>query len=435
MRAHRRAALFMDMRLGKTLVTIRALKADSLLRRILIVAPYSALDGWRKELAIEGESNVVDLIGTAPARRKALAYVQDAVPFFMGRMWHLINKEGHRSIGDELLGIPWDAVVCDESTFLKNPSAKVSKFFALNFREARWRVCLSGTPAPESELEYFMQMRFLDERILGDNYWLWRLRNFVCPAGTHEWYIRKKGRELLTARLAQRCFFLKREDAGCDEKKVYEVRKVEMPSKIRKVYRTLETEFLLEAESMDTKRTVWSIQQFIWARRLTGGYYDKEFMWDGKLKVLEELLTGELAREQVVVWAEFKLEGRAICGILGDEAAYISGDVPTQQRVSIRADFMSGKTRVLVCQPECFRHGVDLSCADTMVYYSSPLGLETRQQTEDRTIRIGKGSPALVVDLLVENSVDEDILVSLKRKENRSDRTRRLVQGAQRRCT
>ena len=435
LRALRRAALFMDMRLGKTLVVIRAIKSDSRVRRVLIVAPGSAHYGWKRELAIEGEPPLVDLIGVAPARKKAAKAVQDAAPFFMPRTWCFINCEGHRVLKEELLAIEWDAVICDESTFLKNPKAKVSQLYAENFRGARWRVCMSGTPAPESELEYFQQMKFLGHNILGSNYYEWRDANFVSPIESpHEWFIKKRGLERLTHKLARRCFFLKRSDAGCDERKVYEVRKVVMPAKARKAYTTLEEEFLLEAEGHETKKTVWSMTKFIWARRLAGGFYDTELMWDGKLRALLDLLEGELSREQVVVWADYILEGKAICERLGKSAAYINGSVTPTKRDAIRTAFLSGKTRVLVCQPECFRHGVDLSCADTMVYYSSPLGLETRQQTEDRTIRIGKGTPALVIDMLTEESVDEDILTSLKRKEGRSARTRRLVQGAQRRC-
>jgi len=47
--------------------------------------------------------------------------------------WTLANKEAWLSIGSQVAEKPWDAVVADESHFLKNPRAKVTKYFLKSF--------------------------------------------------------------------------------------------------------------------------------------------------------------------------------------------------------------------------------------------------------------------------------------------------------------
>jgi SNF2 family DNA or RNA helicase len=47
-------ALFMEMRLGKTLTAIRALRRQEIFAEVLIVSPYSVMDTWENELRDDG---------------------------------------------------------------------------------------------------------------------------------------------------------------------------------------------------------------------------------------------------------------------------------------------------------------------------------------------------------------------------------------------
>jgi SNF2 family DNA or RNA helicase len=51
-----------------------------------------------------------------------------------------------------------------------------------------------------------------------------------------------------------------------------------------------------------------------------------------------------------------------------------------------------------------------------MVYYSNGYDLEKRQQSEARIDRIGQTRPMTYIDLICEDTVDEKIVKSLRKK-------------------
>ena len=57
-------ALFLEMRLGKTLIVVRWIKSHPEIKTILVVSPYSAFYGWKRELRLEGEPVPIELTGT-----------------------------------------------------------------------------------------------------------------------------------------------------------------------------------------------------------------------------------------------------------------------------------------------------------------------------------------------------------------------------------
>jgi len=170
-------ALFMEMRLGKTLVAIRRIKLyvpqdPKQGLKVLIIAPNSTLTSWEDELTLEGIGDPVHLAGKRADRLAKLVGPGN---------WFLINPEGCIPIKDntasgvfcELLADhPWDVVLLDESTFIKNPNTKITKFLLNNFRDVPHRWILTGTPNPEGPLDFFSQFKFLnnDETFKG-NYW------------------------------------------------------------------------------------------------------------------------------------------------------------------------------------------------------------------------------------------------------------------------
>ena len=53
-----------------------------------------------------------------------------------------------------------------------------------------------------------------------------------------------------------------------------------------------------------------------------------------------------------------------------------------------------------------------------MIYYSNGYDLEKRQQSEARIDRIGQKKPMTYIDILAENTIDEKIVKSLRKKVN-----------------
>lgn len=419
-------ALFPEMRLGKSLICLRslAIRFPSSGRK-LIVGPYSALYQWTKELKAEGlsERDIIFLTGTRKERAENLDKEGE---------FYLLNKEGWNCI-QPVIDINWQSIILDESTFIKNPKSRVSRFFVNNFRNVENRWILTGMPAPESPLDYYQQLKFLDPDILGFvNYWKFRSTCFV-QTFRGEYSLTIDGEKFLNERLAKHCYFLSRKDVNLDVEKIFTKRPIRMKVAARKVLQTLYREFIMEDDSQtydvtDSAGTRWS-----WMRQICGGFIKKKFIFDDKLKELLELLKGEVAGRQVIIYAEYIHEIIFLSKKLTEEDIpndYIFGG-NREARFDILDAFIAGNFRVLVGQPVCFKHSVDLSNADTIIYYSLPISNETFGQSQDRIINVSTRFPAHIIALTCENTIEDDIYESVINKESKEQLHKRIIRRMQ----
>jgi len=419
-------ALFMEMRLGKTLVTVRRINAyPSHVKKVLVVGPYSVLFGWQEEI---GSANCILVSGTGEERRELLPEF-----FASDTKYYLINKEGFLNL-TELANYDWDCVVLDESTFIKTPwkrnkktgkySPQVTHYYCTKFSHVRYKWVLTGTPKVNSEMDYFCQLFFLNPNILGfKNFWEFRNKCFM-EAANNQYYIKRKYKEKLYKILAKECFFLKRKDVGLGGEKIYRTRLVRPKKGFRKVYNKIEEEFALEYEEI-SKTTIWSMEKFLWLRRICGGFIEGSHEFDHKEQELLNLLDSELKDEQVIIWCMFVDEIERLHKLLPSSVP-VYGKIKPAEREQSRKDFMNKKVKYFIGQPTCFKYGTDLSISDTMIYYSTPYS-ETRAQSEDRFVRIGKDSSLLVIDLVTEKTIEESILQGIRKNEVESDIAHRII--------
>jgi len=413
-------ALFLEMRLGKSLVVLRSLK--SLPGRVLIVAPGSALGSWINELKVEGEPEPAVLLGTKANRRELLK---------QGRRWNLINKEGYLSL-PEIATQPWVAVVLDESHFIKNPQTKVTRFFLKHFRNVRRRYILTGTPNPESDLELWPQLAFLDGQAFGcRTFWHFRSRYYKpCVVG-YDWVPKLGMISHIRRVLGERSCIIRRKDVVSHVQKIYQRREITMPPKVLKAYVEIERTFALPSG----EETKYATTRYHWLRRYCGGHDPTGGMvWNGKLAELIYLLSTELNNTAVVVWYNYNQELHASCAALrkaGLSCDWITGELTHPQRFEVVNRFTQGDFRTILIQHAVAQTGVNLSRADTAIYYSTPTGAVSRTQSEDRIVDIARRSPHLILDLVVPNTVDEDSVDLAQGKIHRGqwtlDRARELA--------
>lgn len=407
-----RCPFFMEMRLGKTLVAIRWMQsclAAIKQPKVLVLGPLSVLSGWEDELREEGITPTW-LRGPSADKRIDLAVTGDA-----SQVWHLLNYEGLRAT-PELGQLPWDGVILDESTAIRNPQAQTSALVLSSFANTKYRAILSGLPAPEGPLDYFQQMRFLFGEFMGCKNW-WSFRHKWYKPGFTTWdWIPKPG-AILSIRNAvwSNAFVLTRTEAGIGSRKVREKRMVELPARARKIYDRIETEWAVSPDC----QTQWRVVVQTWLAQVTGGYSpENQLLHDAKFRELELLLTGELKEEPVVVWFRYNRELFGVESRLqeaGISCITYTGalSVDKGERAEAMRLFRTGKVRVLLAQVKCARFGLDCSAASTAIYYSNTYSLEDRRQSEDRMVHPKKRDPLLYIDLLAWDTVDEDVYAAL----------------------
>ena len=319
----------------------------------------------------------------------------------------------------------WDLVAVDESSCLKNPRAKITKFFLTGLRDAAHRVVLTGTPNPESELDMWCQVAFLHGWAYRcSSYWQFRAAWF-SQTEAMDWYPNPGTLDMMREETAKTAFLCTRRDADMPDRKVRETRRLTMPKKLREAYDKAEEDFVLEYDGKDVDSTVYAGVRWQWMRRMCGGFVGDECVWRGKVDELVNLLRGELAREQVVVWYAYNKEidfSEKCLLSAGISAMILYGPVsPAERRRRIDA-FTKGETRVLLVQQKVAEFGADFSVADTAVVFSRHPGLLTNQQSEDRIVHPKKTWPLLYVDLTVRDTVDEDVSELIREKKFRSQK-------------
>ena len=95
------------------------------------------------------------------------------------------------------------------------------------------------------------------------------------------------------------------------------------------------------------------------------------------------------------------------------------GLTPQDQRQKNKDNFQkSAEVRFFVGTPQTAGYGLTLTAANTVIYYSNGYDLEKRLQSEDRAHRIGQKKSVTYVDILAEETVDEKIVKSLRKKIN-----------------
>jgi len=419
--AHRRKAigLFLEMRLGKTPVTIRWMRQQKRPKKVLLIAPLDVLPGmqWEAEIKREGEWPVYMWPSEKPGIWLPAAEHNTAG-------WYGVNYEAVRS-RPEILDFSWDCIVLDESTKIRNPKAQITKLLLNNTSHIRYRAILSGLPNPESPLDLFCQMKFLHGSFLGyDNFWAFRQAKFTQVG--YRWIPRRGVINEIKEEIHRSCFIRSQKQVGMKNRMVFERRYCFMEPAQKRLQKEIETDFTAGESS-----TKWAPVQHLWLSRLAGGFSPtKMLISDSKLRLLKRVITEEFPKRRMVIWFRFNNEisvARDLLRDAGVKLAVIRGKTPKWKRPKIQKDFHRGKYRILLMQEKVGQFGLNLSCASIAVYFSNVWDQEVRAQSQQRIAHMMKKVPLLFLDLVTQGSIDEAVLDALQDKKRESRRFLRAV--------
>ena len=173
--------------------------------------------------------------------------------------------------------------------------------------------------------------------------------------------------------------------------------------------------------------TVNVITQLMRLQQITCGHFTAD---DGSTQLLKNNRVDELmdvleeVEGKAVIWAHFRQDIRTIVAAIEKKypASVVTyyGDTTTDERQNAikRIQNKDSKVRFLVGTPQTGGYGISLTGASTMIYYSNGYDLEKRQQSEARIDRIGQEKPMTYIDIMCEDTVDDKIVLSLRKKVN-----------------
>jgi len=324
-------------------------------------------------------------------------------------------------------------IAIDESTTIKNPSAKRTKAILALGKAAKYRRILTGSPVTKSPLDLFTQCGFLNSYLLGyDSFYAFRNRyanmidrNFggrrVQLIGSY-----KRLDELADKLKAFSYRVLKDECLDLPDK-VYIRREVDLTDEQTKAYSTMKSAALASLEGkMATAPHV--LTQMMRLHQITCGHLknDDGTITDIKNNRLKELINLlDEVEGKVIIWANYVHDIEHIVKEISKEFGEDSivqyyGAISAEQRQENIEKFQdpNSKTKFFIGNPQTGGYGITLTCANTVVYYSNGYDLEKRLQSEDRAHRIGQEKSVTYVDFIAPKTVDEKIVKALRSKMN-----------------
>ena len=407
MKSLKKIALFIKMRLGKTVITLKWLHYINA-KRVLILCPKSVMPIWSSEIMDEGYSkDRITIITGNAEERYALAEKKH-----FGNHFYVTNYETVVN-SSSILNLSWDVIVLDESTRIRNPKAKTTQVLNRGTSHVPYKIILSGLPDPESEMDYFEQMKFLHGQFMGcNNFWKWRGINYF-QAG-FEWVLKRGAREKILNEVSKNAIVLTREGAGLGEKKVYETRYTFMSIEQKKFYSEMMRDFetCIMGKTLTTKFTVAKYSYL--AQIASGITQDGKLFSANKFRELLSLLTEELKNESVVIW--FSHTHELLTAEKWVHEAKMKCAVYYSEEKRGEEEFKAKKIKIMLAQPRGNQYGIDWSVASTVIYFSNWWDGEIRAQSEDRIVSVKKKEPLLYIDLVCKGTIEEDVVEILKDK-------------------
>lgn len=412
---HENSALFLDMGLGKTVITLTALYSmlfdKFTATKVLVIAPLTvAWNTWSLEAEkwdhLQG-LKISKILGTAAERKKALQ--EDAEIY-------VINRENVVWLVKELKTWPFDVVVIDELSSFKSNQSK--RFKALKYVRPYIDhvIGLTGTPASNSMMDLWAEMYLVDQGERLGKTLTWYRSNYFKPGWSngyvvYKWQLLPGAKDIITEKLSDISVSMSAQDYLSLPDKVETDIFIDLDSKTLKAYQQLEREALTTVDDTEIEGINAAAIMSKLLQASNGFLYDETHavhrLHSAKLEALEELI--EQAQSPVLVFYEFKADLEDLAKLKG--ARQLSGPKDIE-------DWNAGKINILLAHPASAGYGLNLQeGGHTVVWYGLTWSLEQYQQANARLYRQGQKDTVFIYHILAKGTADEDVKKALEDKD------------------
>lgn len=429
--------LDMDMGTGKTRVALEYM-LEVAPRHVLVLCPKSVMPVWPREIDKHGPYPVDFRVWTAQGSRTVakkadeIRQMLEDQPVHAHEIWvfvmnyDIVWRNEMRHAVDR---INPDLIILDESHRAKAPNSKISKYLAMMGRRTRYKLCLSGTPMANSPLDIYGQYRFLDNTVFGTRYDMFREEYAILGGPERNFVVGFKNQDKLMRKFRTLAYSCKMDDIKdrlkLPDKLPHRVVEVDLPAADMKLSKQLAKEFIAEVDNGQASGTIVLknvLHKLLRLQQITSGFAMAQ---DGLLEApapvelnaakeeaIYELMLDMSSSARLVVFVVFKHDIRAV----------IRSATKAEKRVfqlSGEANQLEQWNRsggVLVVQIQAGAEGIDLTSANTCIYYSLPTSVALYEQSMARLYRPGQTRSVLFIHLVATGTVDVDMLHSMNRK-------------------
>jgi len=422
--SHPEAAVFLDMGLGKTSITLTAL--NNLLfdyfdvHRILVVAPLRvARNTWSDE--IEKWEHLHNLtfaiaVGSEKERLEALKREADITMINRENLQWLIEKSGQP--------FEYDMVVIDELSSFKNHQAKRFKALMKVRPKVKRIVGLTGTPSSNGLMDLFAEFKILDMgmrlgRFIGQYRNTYFKPDKVNGPIVYSYKPLPGAEDAIYEKISDITISMKAADHLKMPELINTKYMVHLSEKEKKKYEDMKAELVLPLpEGEITAANAASLSGKL-SQMANGAVYADDdsilSIHDRKLDALEDIIESANGKPILIAYW-FKHD------LMRIEQRLTEKKIPFQKLDSDASmkKWNRGELPVALIHPASAGHGLNLqSGGSTIVWFGITWSLELYQQTVARLYRQGQSSQTVtVIHILTEGTVDEKIVKALADKDS-----------------
>lgn len=396
-----RAYVLSEMGTGKTRAALFAcdhMFQKKEIEKVLVVAPLSTLSQvWDREIFQYFNHLSVQVVhGTAEARRKQLSK--------RPRDIYVINHDGVGVVLKELLAMKFDVIIVDEIGCYRNKGTVKWKDMACLVQNAPYVWGMTGSPTPNSPVD------------------AWGIAKLLTPSRAPKW---KKEFQRKTMTQVSQFRWIPKQDANdhvydmlqpavrykrddCMELPDTSYQTIDVPQSktIKKVYKQLIAKLQIAFQQGQITAANEGVLFMKLLQVACGWVYtsDKRVVpLDNRARVLSVLDIYDQAAGSVIVFADFthaakELHKRMLKAKIN--ACLVTGATPKKQRDVIFGAFQNNNEKtMIVAHPKCMSHGLTLTAANTIIWFTPTTSLDTYEQACARITRPGQVRKSLIIHL------------------------------------
>lgn len=399
-RCQDRYAFFYDTRTGKTPLSLSIMYDDIVANpthKWLVVCPLILIENaWIPDAAeFIPEIKVVSCHAATPAKRLARINSEASI--------YVTNTESFVKYREHFDKLNLTGCIIDESSDMKSPKSKVSKELVDFAQNLERFYLLSGTPAPNGEQEYYMQLRAVDYYGIQQSYSQFKGHYFVNMSYNPQYEklaLRPDKRDELFSLIKKYALYVDKEDVLSTPGRTFHEVEFEMPAELKKHYNKLKNELYMTIGDGLRITAPSAAAKLNKLNQVTSGFiidtqavkenkfYDEDKTELYKLsgyrfaKLID--LLGQIGDEQVLIWANYKAEFRIIQRALGDSCRCVYGETSLAEKNEAIKLFKEGKVQYLIANPASADKGLTLTNAHISIYFSLNWSYELFKQSMER---------------------------------------------------
>ena len=436
-------AYFMEMGTGKTKVLIdnmAMLYDKGKIDGALIIAPKGVVKTWYEQ---EIPTHLPDHIENVTVlwqpnitkkqqeKLESLFEIETALHILVMNVEAFSTEKGMK-FASKFLNSHKVLMAIDESTTIKTPTAKRTRNIIDLGEYAKYRRIMTGSPVTKNPLDLYTQCYFLDPYLLDHaSYYSFRNRYAVMKS------MHVRGRTIqvvhafqnlgeLSEKLQGFSYRVLKEDCLDLPPKNWTKRHITLSKEQQKVYDQMKKEALATLNGKVTS-TMTVITQLMRLQQITCGHFVAD---DGSTQEIKNNRITELMEVlseiegKAIIWGHWQKDIQNIVGEIekihgpGSVVSYYGLTPQDERQDNIRRFQSDPECRFMVGTPSTGGYGITLTAANTVIYYSNGYDLEKRLQSEDRAHRIGQKKNVTYIDIIAEDTVDDKIVKSLRKKIN-----------------